>query len=76
VRREHSEAEYGCGYHDGYTDGQADAEAARSLADRMRAAATTLREASALYDAFDPDEFPWTPSGLLREADHVEQDTL
>ena len=42
------------------------------LVTRMRFAAATLREVSRLYDAFDPNHYPWTPAQLEHEADMVE----
>lgn len=38
----------------------------------MREAAETLREVSRLYDAFDPEFYPWTPKELEHEANMIE----
>lgn len=45
-----------------------------SLPDRMRAAADTLREVSALYGYRGVDHVKWCPAELLVEAAHVAAD--
>lgn len=46
-----------------------------NLADRMRTAADTLEEASALYGYPHPEHASWSPLELRLEAKHVETDT-
>jgi len=45
-----------------------------SLPDRMRAAADTLEEVSALYGYPNGQHAPWSASELRTEADHVAAD--
>lgn len=45
-----------------------------SLADDMRAAASTLEKASHRYGYLNPSAAEWCPETLRREAEHVESE--
>lgn len=45
----------------------------KPLHQRMLDAADTLEDASAIYEAFSPADYPWTATELRLEATYVEE---
>ena len=46
----------------------------KPLHQRMLDAADTLEDASAIYEAFSPADYPWTATRLRDEAHHVKNE--